>query len=149
MRDICIEVPGGVLTGRIREWEDLDEYARKEITGLLARILVENYLHPPPHCRFCLTQDCPALKCQGECPAERPIKWLPRDQPRRRGGRRGRKSRMEGQQTPGCPTQKAGPPLPIKQWRKSLGYRGALSQGGRLVAILRAAIAHPSATTRY
>lgn len=74
MRDFRISVSGGVLLGTIREWADLDDYSRRSIIETLASILVEDYLHPPPYCRVCLTEECPALTGQGECPAERPIK---------------------------------------------------------------------------
>jgi hypothetical protein len=35
-----------MLTGRTKEWGDLSEYERKEIAEILAKLLVEGYLHP-------------------------------------------------------------------------------------------------------
>src|ERR1051325_201624 len=52
---------------------------RREVAELLAQALVQDYLHPRPYCRVCMTQDCPTLTNAGKCPAERPIKWLSRD----------------------------------------------------------------------
>ena len=90
MRDFRIAVGGGVLSGTVREWADLDEYSRRSIVQTLASILVEDYLHPPPYCRICLTQECPALTGRRKCRAEQPIKWLHTDHKRARQKNTGR-----------------------------------------------------------
>jgi hypothetical protein len=82
-----------MLTGQMKEWEDLSEYARKDIVEIFAKLAVEAYLHPPPACRFCLRDDCPSLKEKGECPAERPLLWLPSDKPRKRTAARGTRAK--------------------------------------------------------
>lgn len=101
MKDFCRHVRAAngqlvSLSGRVKEWEDLSEYERKEITELLAKMLLEDYLHPRPYCRFCLRDDCPALKNEGECPAERPLRWLPSDRPRKRATGRRRRAAVAG-----------------------------------------------------
>lgn len=84
--------PGQVVSvsAQMREGKDLSEYDRKEIVDILANALVEDYLHPRPSCRFCLRDNCPALNNEGECPAERPLRWLPSDAPRKRSAGRSR-----------------------------------------------------------
>ena len=89
MKDFCRYVRAtngqvGTLTGRMREWKDLSEYERKEIVEIFAKLVLEAYLHPPPFCRLCLRDDCTSLKDKGDCPAERPLRWLPADVPRKR-----------------------------------------------------------------
>ena len=75
-------------TAKVKQWEGLSEFDQKEIAEILAKLAVDAYLHPPPSCRICLRNDCPALKDQGECLAERPLRWLPADAPRTRRIRR-------------------------------------------------------------
>jgi hypothetical protein len=92
MKDFCLHMCVTVrwsylLTCRMKEWDDLSEYERKDIAEILAKLIVEDYLHPPPSCRFCLRDDCPALKNQGECSAERPLRWLPEDAPSKAANR--------------------------------------------------------------
>jgi hypothetical protein len=70
--------------GRMKEWEDLTKWEQDDLVKLFAKVLVDDYLHPPPFCRVCLRDNCPALKNEGECPAERPLRWLPGDRPRTR-----------------------------------------------------------------
>jgi hypothetical protein len=85
----------GTLTGRMNEWEDLSQYERKDIVEIFAKLAVEAYLHAPPWCRICLRDECPSLKGQSECPAERPLRWLPADAPRTRKARHPRAKRLE------------------------------------------------------
>jgi hypothetical protein len=85
-----------MLTGQMKEWEDLSEYARNDIVEIFAKLAVDAYLHPTPFCRLCLRDDCPSLKDNGGCPAERPLRWLPADAPRkRRAARSPRAKRSE------------------------------------------------------
>ena len=43
---------------RMKEWDDLSEYERKDIAEILAKLALDAYLHPPPSCRVCLRDDC-------------------------------------------------------------------------------------------
>ena len=103
MKDFSCYVPATdgrsyEIRGRMKEWEDLTKWEQDDLVKLFARILLNDYLHPPPSCRVCLRDDCPALKNAGECPAERPLRWLPTDAPRRRRGR-GREKAARSQPT--------------------------------------------------
>ena len=59
MKDFCCRMPatnGQVyeLRGRMKEWDDLTKWEQNHPVELFAKILVDDYLHPPPSCRFCL-----------------------------------------------------------------------------------------------
>ena len=89
MKDFCCRMPatnGQVyeLRGRMKEWEDLTPWEQDRLVKLFAKMLMDDYLQPRPSCRFCLRDDCPSLKNEGDCPAERPLRWLPSDAPRKR-----------------------------------------------------------------
>lgn len=42
------------LRGRMKEWEDLTKWEQDHLVELFAKILVDDYQHRPPSCRFCL-----------------------------------------------------------------------------------------------
>ena len=62
------------------EWHELSEHDPNVIIDLLVKMLVEEVRNPPPECPICLRTDCPSLKGTDECPAKRPLRWLPSDQ---------------------------------------------------------------------
>jgi len=37
-----------MLTGRMKEWEDLSQYERRDIVEILARLVLDVYLHAAP-----------------------------------------------------------------------------------------------------
>jgi len=84
MKDFCryVATASGQLatiTGTVKQWDDLTSYEQTSIVEIFANLIRESVLHPPPFCRLCLQDTCPALENKGRCPAERPLRWLASD----------------------------------------------------------------------